>query len=233
MKDEADRYLFDCLNHQLQICDRIVVFDDQSTDESVQIATKLGCDVFIRRPNQASFMEHEGRFRQAAWNCLNGIADDSWVFAFDADEFFVGKSMTPKRAMDRLIEEAVSLNFEGITVPVAEVFGLQADGNPMIRTDGFWRDISGLRIVKYSPGLILDKAMASGSTPPVSSKFSKKDTATILHYGYANPEDKYIKYERYSTKTENGHNTAHIQSILSEPSLTPWKGQFPILSGRL
>lgn len=232
MKNEEDRYLADCITHQQSVCDRIVVFDDRSTDDSVKVAESLGCDVFVREESSPSFMEHEGSFRQGAWDLLKGFATpDSWIFAFDADEFFVGQTMTNRYAMERLISEAERQGYEAVTIPVAEVFGLQANGNPMIRTDGYWGDISGLRLVKYLPGQILDKPMASGSVPPVSSKLVKKDIGTILHYGYANPEDKYVKFERYTSKIDNGHNSAHIQSILTEPALHPWKGPIPSLAG--
>lgn len=233
MKNEADRYLEDCLNHQKTFCDRIVVFDDRSTDQSVDIAKNAGCDVFVREEACPTFMDHEGQFRQAAWNCLAGIVNPGdWVFSFDADEFLIGQGFTSRRAVERLVGEAEYLNYTGLTLPVAEVFGLQANGNPMIRTDGFWSDISGLRLVKYvKNGRILDRVMGCGSTPPVDNNLKKKDVATILHYGYANPEDKYIKYERYSSKIDHGHNVAHIQSILREPSLTPWRGTVPSLAG--
>lgn len=232
MKNEADRYLADCISHQQAVCDRIIVFDDCSTDDSVKIANDLGCEVFVREESHPSFMEHEGQFRQAAWDLLQNFAtSESWIFAFDADEFFVGQTTTSRRAMERLIEEADRQGFTGVTIPVAEVFGFQADGNPMIRTDGYWGDISGLRLVKYLPGQMLDKSMASGSVPPVSTKLGRKDIGTILHYGYANPEDKYIKFERYMSKSDNGHSSSHVLSILTEPALHPWKGPIPSLVG--
>ena len=56
---------------------------------------------------------------------------------------------------------------------------------------------------------------------------TKAKNLTLLHAGYAHPDDREAKYARYSAHANNGHNDSHIESILAAPSLKGWNGQMP------
>jgi hypothetical protein len=50
-----------------------------------------------------------------------------------------------------------------------------------------------------------------------------------MHYGYAREEDRQAKYDRYTSVLNNGHSSAHIQSILQLPTLEPvTHGRIPL-----
>ncbi|MBI3332949.1 MAG: glycosyltransferase, partial [Candidatus Omnitrophica bacterium] len=73
-KNEASR-LADCLD-SVRWAGEILVVDDESTDETVQIARRYTDRVFQRR------MDLEGRHRNWAY----AQANNDWVFSLDADE---------------------------------------------------------------------------------------------------------------------------------------------------
>lgn len=231
MRNEGDRYLTNCLAHNMPFCDLTVVFDDRSTDDSVEIAYGMGCEIAIRGKDTPSFVEHEGQFRQAAWDYLSEFAEDGdWVFSFDADEFLVTADQDD--AIVRLQEATVradDLDLAGIRLDVPEVFALTPEGIPLIRRDGFWRSIYGVRVFRWQPGgRFLDRPMACGSAPLyVESDGISREAfgLALLHYGYLEFEDRLEKFSRYSDR--EGHNHRHISSIMTDPALEMWRGSFP------
>ena len=66
-RQEKDRYLEDCINHAFTFLNEIFVYDDRSTDGSAELAMDLGCRVVRRPDSRPSFLNHEGKFRYAAW----------------------------------------------------------------------------------------------------------------------------------------------------------------------
>jgi len=74
-KNEGPR-IGDCIKSVSDLADEIIVIDDASTDNTTEIAQKLGAKVFVRR------MDIEGRHRNWAY----AQAQNDWVFSVDADE---------------------------------------------------------------------------------------------------------------------------------------------------
>jgi len=74
-KNEGAR-ISDCMKSVLGWADDIVVVDDESQDNTRQVAAELGAKVFIRK------MDIEGRHRNWAYS----QAKNEWVFSLDADE---------------------------------------------------------------------------------------------------------------------------------------------------
>ena len=68
VRDEADRWLDASLSWQKNFLDDIFVYDDRSTDRTLQIALKHTPNVKVRSEDEPSFLEHEGKFRQNCWN---------------------------------------------------------------------------------------------------------------------------------------------------------------------
>lgn len=66
-RNESSRYLDACLSWNLPHIDGLAVYDDHSTDDTVELARQHGAKATIRSDDVPSFMEHEGQFRQAAW----------------------------------------------------------------------------------------------------------------------------------------------------------------------
>lgn len=225
VKNEADRYLQASLSRLVAVCDKVFVADDQSTDDSVQIARGLGCTVWVRPDNVPTFAEHEGRFRQAAWNQMGKslrVREGSWVLSLDADEYFAGTAAQLKQLQrDAGSRTAFALKF----LEVWEEDPLQ------IRIDGFWRENFNRRIRKWTSDPFLDVPMGSGSVPP-TTLVTEIHKISVLHYGYVDKDRRQQKYDFYKSLPNHGHNEGHIDSIIAKrPTLEAldmdvdfWKG---------
>lgn len=231
MKNEANRYLESFLQHHAGMFDGHAFYDDQSTDRSVQIVNDLGdnsCLAGVREDHEPSFLEHEGQFRQNAWNWAENLfclQEGDWVLSIDADEMLMTQDLT--RVCNWAFNEVICFS-------IPEVFMVDVDGAPWVRTDGYWGNLSGPRMCKwkgYPFGTYNDLSMACGSLPAYydSMSYGQEVTpdATILHYGYAKHEDRLAKYQRYNGLP--GHNPKHIESIMQKPTLEKWEGTYPVM----
>lgn len=222
-RNEADRWLEPFLEHLWEWADQVHFYDDQSTDDTPRIASRFVEHVTRRPDGIPSFVEHEGLYRQAAWDAmteaLNPTVDD-WIWAIDCDEFIAPHDNTTRRdAVTDEIRRAQSSS--GIILRVPEVWD---SIGVRVRTDGYWGSQEGLRAVRFSPGMrFADKPMACGQTPP-AQKRHKAQHLSLLHFGYTTVEDREAKYARYSILP--GHSKRHIESIVRDPRLQDWPHPF-------
>lgn len=231
VRNEADRYLKTCIEWNKTFLDTLFVYDDQSTDDTAEIARSLGAWVETRPDNRLSFLEHEGEFRQASWEAfeiaMNPDVGD-WVLAFDADEFLIGPRGLDAGWLLRHTAASLAVNHSlGCRLVIREVFGIdEASGAPLVRTDGFWGGITGLRLFQYrTGGRFTNRKLGCGSTPFYVEPIEDSSLLELLHFGYARQEDRIAKHDRYFDQP--GHNKTHIDSILGEPVLVPWQGEVP------
>lgn len=225
-KNEADRYLDAAL--AALPTELVHVYDDCSTDATVEVARNHGALVGTRGPSEPSFMDHEGMFRQAAWrsfesHLLPQLGD--WVLAMDCDEFVVCGGDVGA-SIDWAIAVAHELGAIAVDLPIPEIWDL-ADGQAWQRLDGYWGMLSAPRLFAYRPGgRFVDQAMACGSVPTyVREGFVSQQTCglAIAHLGYLDPADRATKYQRYSGV--RGHSSSHVKSICQTAQLgvVDWK----------
>lgn len=231
MRNEASRYLDCCLSWNSSIVDAVHVYDDASTDDSMQIAMAHGCTVTRRPDDVPSLLVHEGKFRDAAWRAFERALEPEegdWVLGFDADEFVV----SAKDEVDSLYwacHQADATGVTGLMLPIPEVFATHDSGDfmthPQIRLDGYWGRIQGLRLFRWERGgHFRDVDLGGGSAPTYAEDGFLEESASLwlMHYGYAHPDDRHEKYNRYLTKP--GHAPTHVASIVQQPVLQMWTG---------
>lgn len=242
-KNEADRYLASALKWASSYADNVYVYDDQSDDGTPEIAAEYA-KVKIRPDSTPSFLQHEGKFRQAALDSMVselGVKDGDWVHVLDADEFLVAE--TDVRAqIDACIAKAESLKAKSIRVLIPTVWGgYVAKGrilvDPLVRIDRFWNILAEPRIWQYQEGAqFLDKAMACRNEPTYVRRHPMYDGRTHLinfHYGYAFPEDRVERYNRYISLEDHGHHPDFIESIRQLAPTRRWEGPWiPVKRGR-
>lgn len=227
VRNEADRYLNSVLRWH-SFVDDMHIYDDQSTDDTAHRAAFKGAIVDVRPEGVPSFLEHEGLFRQAAWEAFEAQCDPQlgdWVLLLDADEFVVGE----RSVLEEEVDAAEAVLAKSLDVRIHEVFDVRGVV-PLIRKDGYWPDIQARRIVRYEPGgRFPQRELACGSHPTyvAESKSLAAQHVSILHYGYAAKSDRMNKYTRYVDRP--GHSKLHVESILRKPELEPWTGRIPIL----
>lgn len=206
-KNEASRYLDECLSKLTEHVDKIHIYDDRSEDNTIEIAAHYGATVDVRPPNSSSFLDHEGVFREQAWQRIPAEEGD-WILCLDADEFLTAD---PRPHMEDLPK----------SFHVREVFDVQ-DDSLMVRVDGYWNQITATRLVPWTDDSgFLQRPMGCGSVPAIYMKGPVRvlESPQIVHYGYARPEDREAKFNRYKGLT--GHNPRHVASIVEQPRLQP------------
>lgn len=217
VRNEAHRYLDCCLSLIKNHVDAIFVYDDQSTDETVEVAERYA-SVVVRPDGVPSFIASEGSFRQAGWQSMIEVLHPSpgdWILCVDADELipFPGQ-------IRETIQRARTCR--AVNVPIVEMFSVDPFAE---RIDGFWGDINGTRLAEYREGLQTFRfpGMGSGVFPQYAytgGVLSHKNCPLrIYHFGYANEADRIEKYVRYTSKEQNGHASSHVQSIVRTPVL--------------
>lgn len=236
-RNEAHRYLKACIDWNIHAFDRLLVFDDASTDATVDIARGRGAEVAPHDRGGPSFLEHEGRFRQASLValCERGyLTEGDWVFSIDADEFLVSTNGVGDTLVG-LIRRAAPATM-AIALSVPEVWRIETHPASGIvtsasrRVDGYWDTNIAPRLwrVTGTPRMA-DKKMGCGPAPTYVTTRSTVSTSEveIQHYGYALPEDRQAKYRRYAEMADHGHNQAHIDSIMTSPQLEKVEGDLP------
>lgn len=232
VRNEMGRYLPETLGWLAELTGgRLLVYDDQSTDDTARfVSSECRLPLVVRSDATPSFAEDESAFREAAWRMLEQAfrpTPDDWVLTLDADEFLVTNQPGGTSAdVNEFIEQATE-GTTAVTFTVAEVFGLDDTGWPMLRSDGYWDSIHACRLVKWRPGGTFHPRREGGGSVPSSwpKPNVKNRDLSILHYGYTTPEDRQAKYLRY--RYGGGHNRVHIDSIQRTPQLRKWPGMAP------
>lgn len=230
VRNEASRYLEVVLTALIPHVDELHVYDDLSSDDTVALALANGARVTRRPPLVPSMAMDEGGFRQGAWWAMEEEMrphHGDWILAIDADEVLVASV-----PLAWPIDAAENSDACAVVLPIPEVFELVPAADrpgyvqPMVRTDGFWKDLSAPRLVAYQEGGTFKRQkLACGSVPQYAAKGKQLTGAldiALLHLGYADADDRREKHRRYAGVP--GHSSAHIDSILKTPWLAPWEG---------
>lgn len=225
MRNEMNRYLPVYWRRLREITGTIVVYDDQSDDLTREWLALRGTRVTRRPDDVPSFAQDESACRQAGWRDMEQIAQpttDDWILCLDADEIVTttADEADIRAVINDEIDRAVEHGYSSVTFPVHEVFDWD-DGNPLVRVDGYWGQITACRLVRWHDhGAFAPRKEGGGSLPAAwGANTLRARRAAIAHFGYQTAEDRQIRYERYRNGT--GHNQTHIDSILQPPVLVP------------
>jgi hypothetical protein len=216
-RDEADRYLSSVL--AALPTEHVHLYDDQSTDDTAALAFSMGAEVRVRPNRVPTFMEHEGAFRQAAWNSMVDTLKPEpgdWVLALDCDEIVVSDGGDVPDAIQEAILAAQEGGSVAVLLPIPEVWKLD-DHGPWQRVDGYWAGLRAPRLFAYrAVGEFNQARLGCGSVPlyAVEGHLSRHTYGlAIAHLGYADPSDRAHKYRRYAGRP--GHSPKHVSSILT------------------
>ncbi len=172
-KNEADR-IRDCIN-SVRWAEEILVVDDDSTDDTVQIAESLGARVVKRK------MDLEGRHR----NWAHAQATHEWVLSLDADE----------RVTPELAQEIHTLFREGAPYGVYAIPRRNYIGTRWIRHGG-WYPSAQVKLFKpsvfrWEETTVHPRAFAECACGTL--------THDLLHYSYRDLHDFAKKQDRHTT----------------------------------
>ncbi len=156
---------------------KIVVYDNESTDNTVAIAKGLLCEVRI---NQTNGQLSDSRYLEIKNNCWKDAKTD-WVLVADCDELccISQKQLEGEENIDTSI-----ISFEGYNM-----VNLKNDMEIMNIT-------TGVRAPSYDKYYCFNRKqiseinyhMGCHKASPVGNRISSLSTYTCLHYKYINPE---------------------------------------------
>ena len=211
---EADRYLEKVLGRAVAAVDVMFVAVDPSAGD----AERYIVDTFTSHwaVLRSTWRDHEGRFRQEAWDAMREaihLQEGDMVLIVDADEL-IHDPEAVKRSIRARPGHKLSITF------------YEMWSSNWFRVDGLWKPYNAHIVIPWRDGgRFLDRPLACGRQPTYVSDVPPfaKSIGKILHYGYARPEDRRMKYERYM-ELDGGkyHNIDHLRSIVSDPVLMQW-----------
>lgn len=213
-RDEAgpSRFLRQVLRRCQSFSDAILVLDDGSTDDTVQVCEEHGAKV-TRRASPTPAWGHESTARQELWELGAAVcqAEDDWILICDADQELMGDP--------RPLLNTSQVNCWGFTL-----YDLWSETE--YREDQFWRGHLMSRPWMFAPKRVpqgwvpfwgdagvhpghapLNFPMLMGVAPP---------SIHWRHYAYSTPELRQQKHAAYAAVSDqlSEFQKAHAASIL-------------------
>lgn len=168
-------------------CERIIVLDDHSTDNTVEICKSFSNVDVITNPSERY---EEGAVRTLLLDASRKYNPD-WVACIDGDESF-GNDTWPN--VQEFIKNSDSnvIMFRSVT--------LYGDEN-VVRTDGWWGDCWRIRL--YKPPVTSAFKPMHECVPEMPWTWVKNDQLYILHYGYVSKSERAWKHDYYMSRAKD------------------------------
>lgn len=215
VRNEEGRYLERVLEQMKQVCDKIVVVDDASTDDTPIICRSYGAVVY--QADKPCWGTDELILRKWLWGeACDASKPGDWILCLDADETFD----KPELLRD-YIKKADAAGCNSLAFALYDMWD-----ETHYRDDYYWRGHNGAWpfCVKYEDidYFWKETPLHCGRFPMNAINKIASCPIRIQHWGWARPEDRQEKYERYMKSDPNGEYgcLAQYQSILDpNPSL--------------
>lgn len=201
VKNEA-RWIKRSIESILPICDRVVVLDDHSTDETKAVCLSIPDVVWVPSPFEGL---DEVRDKNYLLDCVGvGLTRDpqdhiDWIVMIDGDEVLMpGHADKLKLAM----QAATAQSVRALAFSVLYLW----DREDQVRVDGVYRSMS--RVSAFRPGK--ERFEATGGANfhcgncPQQIVGRSHAGVSLLHFGYMDREDRMRKYRWYN-ETDPGN----------------------------
>jgi glycosyltransferase involved in cell wall biosynthesis len=163
-----------CLDNMNRYCDELVVYDDASTDDSVEVATPWASEVIVGETND---FKNETTHRQQMLDLAMGKYKADFVFYLDADEILDREGT--EGGLRKLCDDWVARDFPEITL-WRSMLWQRKDYLGSVRFPRLWPVLKALKI---PIGYGLHRQLYPSNLGP-----SKDGRHRVLHYGYATQE---------------------------------------------
>jgi len=221
VRNEADRYLTQVLKHAAQYIDEAVILDDASEDNTVEVCRDILQGIPLHLvSNKSPCFYNEINLRKQLWD-LTISTNPDWILCLDADEVFE----------DRVKQEIRLL----INQPYYDyyAFRLYDFWSPThYREDKYWEAHKYYRtfLIRYQPRFLYkwkESPLHCGRFPVnITDLPGAVSRLKIKHLGWATPEDRLKKYQRYMEQDPEGKYgiMEQYRSILDpNPNLVEWE----------
>jgi glycosyltransferase involved in cell wall biosynthesis len=217
VKNEASRYLERVIKRCAEFSDDILVLDDRSSDNSVELAKRLGCKVRGRSVLKGDAWGNEAPARAELWDWMAAETKDGWGLIVDADMLLKGNP--------RNLLQTWELNTFCFIL-----YDIWDESETLYRTDGHWKAHDVARPWLFRPSFVPEgwkprwggrgihighapsnwsEAMLWGVAPP--------DEYHYLHLAYCKPQDRVAKYHKYMEVKDqlSPFELEHARSIIA------------------
>lgn len=222
VKNEEGRYLERVLEQMKQVCDKMIILDDASTDNTRDICLNIGkgCPQGIRviHSRESLWGKNELEQRKRLWDAaISGAVFGDWILCLDADETIPQIDLLPGK-----IELAEGYNCDGLSFNLYDMWD-----KTHYRDDELWnahtRDW--VTCVRYEPNkeyVWRETPLHCGRFPLNACDVIGQTGLAIQHWGWAREADRQAKYKRYIAADPKGGSgsMAQYKSILDpKPTL--------------
>ena len=210
VRNESGRYLEHVLAQMKQVCDKIVVVDDASTDDTPIICRSYGAVVY--QADKPCWGTDELILRKWLWGeACDASKPGDWILCLDADETIPRIDLLPGK-----IELAEQYGCDGLAFNLYDMWD-----EKHYRDDDLWnahtRDW--VTCVRYEPNkeyVWRDTPLHCGRFPLNACDVIGQTGLAIQHWGWAREADREAKYKRYMEADPEGKSgsMAQYESIL-------------------
>lgn len=211
VRNEQGRYLEKVLEQYRKVCRQLIVLDDASTDDTAQICTDYGAEVY--KSLTSWWGTDELLLRRFLWGEAQDAAkEDEWILCLDADETLTNIDRLPEA-----IRQAENIGADGLAFRLYDMWDAEH-----YREDEYWtaHNREWVMCVRYDP----NKRYVWRETPLHCGRFPLNaadnpvlvEGIKIQHWGWSREADRIKKYERYMEADPNGNSgsLAQYRSIL-------------------
>jgi glycosyltransferase involved in cell wall biosynthesis len=198
VKNEADRWILKAFNQMRQICDKVVILDDCSTDNTVEIAKS--CNFEVLYSNKSYWEIDELKQRKRLFNALWYTARiDDLILILDADEILHGNWDVIKYGL-----LGISNRYKTVTFKLYDMWS-----DTQYRSDKYWnaheRDWP-MAVRKTVLGINQwnEQGLHCGRFPINKMVCPISTSLKIKHMGWSTQKDREEKYKRYLRIDPNG-----------------------------
>jgi hypothetical protein len=226
VKNES-RWIYESIESQLTICDKVLVFDDHSTDDTRDIVRSFG-ELCILMESPFSGLD-EARDKNYILEHLV-IANPEWVLWVDGDEVLESNAA---RVLEPALNDESACAF---TLPFAYFW----NDREHVRIDGVYGDFCRTTMFRVKgQDTVALRFLATGSGPNfhcgtypqgLCGNVRYLDTR-MKHYGYLTPEQRQAKFEWYNKIDPNNEREDCYRHMIETPGaihapgptvLVPW-----------
>lgn len=220
VKNESGRYLQRALETHKPWIDQAVIIDDGSTDDTAAICEAVldGIPLTLIRNSESRFA-NEVVLRKQQWEATVSTGPD-WIINLDGDEIL-------EAGFADQVDDIVGGKEDAVYFRLYDMWS-----ETHYRDDFYWRAHHIFRpfMIRYKPNIRyewLETPQHCGRFPVTIGHFPYLcHPARLKHYGWARPEDRKAKHERY-TRLDPGARYGwkeQYDSIMDErPHLVPWE----------
>lgn len=210
--NESNRYLEKVLREAKKYAENFVIIDDASTDNTVEICEKILKDVkhkIIR--NKKSLFSEEYKLRTLQWKETIKENPD-WIMFLDADEVF-------EKDFSNKVKYLISNN--DVDAYCFRLYDMWDEKH--YRQDEYWNpEVYRPFLIRYQPKYKYKFRKTNqhcGRLPANALHLAYVESIyRVKHYGWLDPKDRKLKYERYKKLDPEGKfgNKVQYESIMDE-----------------